>query len=104
MKTVEAPPPPPAADPQARDVRAILQNNLKNEKDCPVNSAVYAPKKKFTRRLRDYLLIMIGANLAIVITVLVLPLNVISLIYGLSGIVMLSIGTTWIMFQVMDDY
>jgi len=87
----------------AHDVHAILQANLRSEKSLKVNQPMLVTKKK-SRRLRDYLVSLIGGNLFIVILTWVVGANVVSLLFGLAGMVLLSCGLTWVMFQIMEDY
>jgi hypothetical protein len=94
-------------DPQPRtpdnDVMAMLRLNKEREAQREINGPItHVPKK--SRRLRDYLLSLIGGNLFIIAVVWINGLNPVTLIYGFSGIILLSAGLSWVMFQVMDDY
>jgi hypothetical protein len=101
---VQAPPPGPDRTPSAvHDVHALLRDNLAREQGRPINQPI-VPKRKKSRRRRDFLIALIGGNLAIVLMVALVGPNPISLLYGLSGITLLSVGLTWILFFVMDDY
>jgi hypothetical protein len=98
------PRPGPDREPSAvHDVKAILQANLKSEKNRHVNQPIPVTKKK-SKRLRDYLKCVIFGNLFIVFWVWFCGANIVALVYGLAGIVILTLGLTWIMFQVMEDY
>jgi hypothetical protein len=61
-------------------------------------------KQVKSRRKRDYWLVLIGGNLSIIGVVAIARFNPISLIYGFSGIVILTLSLTWVMWFVMDDY
>jgi hypothetical protein len=85
------------------DVLAVLQHNRAIERKHGQDELEYkAPRK--SRRKRDFWLILIFGNLAIVGSVVFARFNPISLIFGLAGLVMLSLGVTWIMWFIMDDY
>lgn len=60
--------------------------------------------KKPTRRRKDYLISLLLGNGLICLTVALLPINVVTLVYGFSGIVLYTIGLTWIMWGVMSNY
>jgi hypothetical protein len=57
-----------------------------------------------SRRKRDYWLVLIGGNLAIVGAVAVSGFNPITAIFGLAGFIMFTLGLTWVMWQVMNKY
>ncbi len=98
------PGPGPEREPSAtHDVRAILQANLKSEKSLQVNQPIVVKRKK-SKRLRDYLISLVGGNLFIVLTLWFVGKNPVSLIFGLAGMVLLTCGLTWVMFQIMEDY
>ena len=61
-------------------------------------------KKVVSRRKRDYWIMLIAGNALIVGGVALARFNPISLIFGVSGVVMLSLALTWVMWFVMDDY
>lgn len=92
----------PAA-PAENEVHEILRANLNQANEAGLNEVVLRPKR-ISRRKRDYWLMLIGGNLALVGLVLVLQKNVVTLVFGGSGIIFYSIGLTWIMWFVMDDY
>ena len=84
------------------DVFTMLQQNRaveqKNGKD------VVEIREVKSRRKRDYWLILMGGNLLILGLVALTRFNSISLIYGFSGVIILSLSLTWVMWFVMDDY
>ena len=91
---------PKADDPN--DVYAVLQRNRASEQRHG-GDQVEIRKVKSTR-WRDYWLMLIGGNLFIVGTVLLLGPNVITVMFGFGGIVIFSASLTWIVFQVMGRY
>tara|TARA_R110002111_G_scaffold112223_4_gene172027 strand:+ start:740 stop:1093 length:354 start_codon:yes stop_codon:yes gene_type:complete len=60
--------------------------------------------KKPTRRRKDYIIVLLLGNGLIVLTVAILPVNVVTLVYGFSGVVLYTIGLTWVMWAVMSNY
>jgi len=82
---------------------AMLRLNKEREAQRAINGPVtHVPRK--SKRKRDYLLSLIGGNLLIIVVVLGTGLNPVTMIYGFSGIILLTAGLSWVMFQVMDDY
>lgn len=47
---------------------------------------------------------LVGGNLAIIGAVVVTNINVVTVIFGLSGLIIFSLGLSWVMWQVMDKY
>lgn len=120
-----APPPPtvkelammagaPTADPSRRkaaptakpgdpnDVYAVLQQNRQSAAKHGLNEVEI--KKVKSRRKRDFWLILVGGNLAIIGGVWLSGINVITVIFGLAGLIIFSLSVSWIMWQVMDRY
>jgi hypothetical protein len=91
---------PKATDPN--DVYAVLEENRANERQLGKDEIVI--KKIKSKRRRDYLLLLVLGNLSIVTMVALGGFNPVSMIFGLSGIIVLSLGATWIMWFVMDRY
>ena len=89
-----------AGDPN--DVYAVLDRNRTVEQRHGLDEVEIRPKK--SRRKRDYWLVLIGGNLAIVALVAVARFNPISAIFGLAGMVILTVSATWIMWFLLDDY
>jgi hypothetical protein len=88
------------ADPN--DVFAVLQHNRAKENQFGLNEVQI--KKIKSRRKRDFWLMLVGGNLLIIGLVVITGFNVVSVIFGLSGIIILSLSLTWIMWQVMNKY
>lgn len=88
------------ADPN--DVYAVLQKNRAVEKQHGLDAMEI--RKIKSRRMRDYWFLMVFGNLAIVGAVALSGFNIVSVIFGLSGLIVFSLGTTWIMWQVMSKY
>jgi hypothetical protein len=84
------------------DVFAVLEENRSRERQLGKDEIVIKQIK--SKRRRDYLLLVVLGNLLIVALVALGGFNPISMIFGLAGIIMLSLGATWIMWFVMDRY
>lgn len=91
---------PKADDPN--DVFATLQHNRAVEQQLGAD-AVEIRKIK-SRRIRDFWMLLIGGNLLIVGSVVVLGPNVVTVMFGFGGVILFSISLTWIMWQVMGRY
>jgi hypothetical protein len=91
---------PKADDPN--DVFAILKGNQRAAKHHGLNEVQI--KEIRSRRKRDFWLVLVGGNLAILGSVWFSGINVITVIFGLAGLIVFSIGLSWIMWQVMDRY
>lgn len=91
---------PKADDPN--DVFTHLQRNRAVEKQHGLD-AVEIRKIK-SRRKRDFWLLLVGGNLAIAAGVALSGFNLINVIFGLAGLILFSLGVTWVMWQVMDRY
>jgi hypothetical protein len=89
--------------PAPTDVHQVLWDNLARENAAGLNVVKPAPKRP-SRRKRDFWLVLIGGNLAIMASVGFTSINVVSVVYGFAGIILLSSGLIWIMWFVMDDY
>jgi uncharacterized integral membrane protein len=84
------------------DVYAMLQQNRVVEQQSGLNEVRIKETK--SRRKRDFWSLLVGGNLLIVALVVFTGFNVVSVIFGLAGIIIISLGLTWIMWFVMDDY
>ena len=89
--------------PAPTDVYQVLQDNLARENAAGLNVVKPVPKRP-SRRKRDFWLVLIGGNLAIMASVGFTSINVVSVVYGFAGVILLSSGLIWIMWFVMDDY
>ena len=88
--------------PAPTDVYQVLQDNLAHENAAGMNVVKPVPPRP-SRRKRDFWLVLIGGNLAIMASVGFTSINVMTVIYGFAGVILLSSGLTWIMWFVMDD-
>ena len=60
-------------------------------------------RKRKSRRLRDFLILVGGIDLGIAVIMKTKP-GVMTEIYGIAGITLVTSMSGWIMFVVMDDY
>jgi hypothetical protein len=84
------------------DVYAVLKQNRQSAAKHGLNEVQIKEIK--SRRKRDFWLIIVGGNLAIIGSVWFSGINVITVIFGLAGLILFSISVSWIMWQVMDKY
>lgn len=85
----------------ARDAAMILRVNQEIEARY-VKPIDLHPAK--SRRKRDTWIVLIAGNALIVGLVAMLPKNPFVLVSGLSGVVIFSVGITWVMWAIVDDY
>ena len=107
-----APPPAernPALDARAKagdpnDVFALRQQLRAREQNQGMDALKAAPPRK-SRRKRDYWLLMILGNAFFLsLPTLVFRGNIVVALYSGAGIIFLSLGATWVMWFIMDDY
>ena len=84
------------------DVFAMLQQNRTVER--AIGKDEFEIKGVKSRRKRDYWLLLIGGNLAIIGLVGLFQLNPVTVVFGFAGVIILTVSLTWIMWFVMDDY
>ena len=96
-------PPPTAPGPAENDVHAMLRDNAARARAQGLNEVI-PQRRRPSRRKRDYWLMLVGGNLLVVGAVLGLHSNVVTLIFGLSAVILFTLGLTWVMWAVMDDY
>ncbi len=96
-------PPPPPIPPPNNEVQALLRANEAHENAARL-PAPPRPARAPSRRKRDYFLTLIVGNLLLAASVVISGNNVVVLAYGAAGMIVLTLGLTWIMWFVMDDY
>lgn len=97
------PVPPPSAGVPENDVQALLRTNEAHEAAARGPTAPLPPRPP-SRRKRDYFFTLITGNLLLAAAVVISGFNVIVLAYGAAGMIVLTLGLTWTMWFVMDDY
>lgn len=88
---------------EPNDVHSILRTNQSREAAQGLYD-VKAGQRRPSRRLRDYLLLMIGGNGAIALLVVMVGPNILTVMFGLSGMTLLSVSASWIMWVLLRDY
>jgi hypothetical protein len=86
----------------AHDVYAIRQELRAREQASGLDEIAPRPPR-VSRRKRDYWLLMAVGN-ALLVTLMLLSGNVVTLVFAGAGIVIYSLGVTWVMWQIMGDY
>jgi len=82
-------------EPAANDPMEMLKVNRAHEVEIGYGDYEIKPKKRFARRTKEYLLILAAGNLGI------------GTLFGLFGPPLMlgfTIGLTWVMFFILDDY
>lgn len=82
------------------DVHAILRDNLAKANAAGLNELTPKPPRK-SRRTRDYFLTLGAGNLFFIATILFRPHVA---VFAVAGMIILTLGLTWVMWFVMDDY
>ncbi|MDB6167512.1 MAG: hypothetical protein JWM88_376 [Verrucomicrobia bacterium] len=104
FRQASAGPPKPRAtpDPAANEVHDILRANLARENETGRNDVAPEPRRA-SRRKRDYWFLLLGGYLLFAI-IAVISRNYVVLVFGGAGMILYTLGVTWIMWHVMDDY
>ncbi len=106
LHAANATPPPtraPQASATANDVHGILRDNLTRANAAGLNDL--APKvRRASRRKRDYWLLLLSINAFFAFVAFGPYANPMTKLYGLAGFIMFTLGLTWVMWFVMDDY
>jgi hypothetical protein len=89
-----------ASDPPALDAMEILRLNREREIAAGRDQIVIAPSKR-SRRVREFLSLLVGGNLAALIA---WWLNPGAIVFCVAGAIIFTSGLTWVMFFVMEDY
>ncbi len=95
----------PRREPPAglNDIQGVLQENLARANAAGLNDVVLPPPPS-SRRKRDYWFLLCAGNGSIAGLVFLLGLNPMTVIFGAAGLVVFTVGLTWIMWFVMDHY
>lgn len=93
-----------APTPAANDVFAIRQELRAREIAAGMDTLKPADRPPSTKRRRDFWLLLLGGNLAIVGTAAVVGLNVMTVVYAFAGVILYTIGLTWTVWFVMGRY
>jgi|GEM_PF-3186356 len=83
------------------DVSKILRENDEKQRKAEILPEL---QKSRSRKKRDYIVVMILVNLALLSSNIIFSSNVVALVFSLAGVVIFSVGFTWIMWQVVEDY
>lgn len=89
--------------PLENDVYAIRENLREREKAAGFDELTPAKPRK-SRRTRDYWLTVISINVLMVALIVGSGFNLVVAVYAGSGMVLLTLGLTWTMWFIMDDY
>ena len=84
------------------DVLRVLNQNRRSEQEHNLDAIEIKETK--SRRKREFWLLLVGGNLFILGAVWLSGVNVITVIFGLAGLIVFSLGLSWVMWQVMDRY
>jgi hypothetical protein len=96
-------PPVPASPAPVNDVQALLREDAARLRDTGVNELAPLPRRRSLRR-RDYWLLVISLNAFFGFVAFGPYRNPMTLTYGIAGMIITTLGLTWVMWFVMDDY
>jgi hypothetical protein len=88
---------------EANQVHALLAANHARANAAGLNQ-VEPRARRPSRRKRDYWLILVSANAFFAFVAFGPYRNPMTFVYGLAGMILVSLGLTWVMWFVMDDY
>lgn len=87
----------------ANDVQALLQANAAHEAAAGLHALTpQAPRR--SRRKRDYWISLIAAYTVIGGAVMLVGPNLISIAFGAAGMLIVTLGLTWIYWFILDKY
>ncbi len=81
------------------DVKELLQENLRNTTEKPINI-----ERPPSRRKRDYVILTFVGNLSLIVLLMLGSWNAVSLVFFISALTLFNTGLAWVMFVLMDDY
>jgi predicted phage tail protein len=102
FERVNAPPGNKAGKSTEHDVYAILQQNRSVERQAGLNEVEIRPVR--SRQKRDYWLLLVLGNALFGLVGWIARNNAFFFVSAVSGAVIFSVGLTWIMWVVMNDY
>jgi predicted phage tail protein len=102
FERVNAPPGSKVGKSTEHDVYAILQQNRSVERKAGLNEVEIRPVR--SRRKRDYWLLLVPGNALFGLVGWIARDNVVVLVSAGAGMVVFSLGLTWVMWFVMNDY
>lgn len=106
FKVADASPPPVSvsrAKDTDNDVQAILRDNLARANAAGLNDLAPQVLRR-SRRKRDYWLVLIPVDAFFTFVLLHPSMSGSMKIYALAGLVMFTLGFSWVMWFVVDDY
>lgn len=94
-----------AAAAAARDneVHAMLRENHSAANAAGLNDVQPVPQRR-SRRTRDYWRVLLPVNAFFLFCIFGPYANPMTFVYGVAGIILFTIGFTWVMFFIVDDY
>jgi hypothetical protein len=92
-----------STDAEAIRVADILLENRRADEQSGWKS-VHPGRRRFSRRTRDFLLLVGSVDVAVLAFTLHGNREPITFVYGISAVAVLSSSAAWVMFFVMDDY
>lgn len=95
---------PSAPPPLANDIFTMQRDLREREIASGMDVLKPADRPRTKRRRRDYWLLMLVGNIAIVGTAALVGWNIMTVVYALAGVILYAIGLTWVMWFVMGDY
>ena len=104
LANAKAPTPAAVAASQAtNEVHAMLRENLAHANAAGLNE-LKPLAQKISRRRRDYWVALVGGNGLLAALVLITFPNIVSLCFGVGGMLFYSLALTWLMWVLLDDY
>ena len=95
---------PGSTPPPANDVFSLQRELREREIAAGMDELKPVDRPRSKRRRRDFWLLLLGGNGLFAGSVAVIGPNPVTLIYAFSGAILFTVGLTWVMWFVMDDY
>jgi len=88
---------------EKNQIHVILHENLARANAAGLNNVTPKPKRR-SRRTRDFFLVLVPLDAFFGYAAFGPHSNVGLMAYGVGGMIIATLGLTWVMFFVMDDY
>jgi hypothetical protein len=86
-------------EPPAMDPLEILQENLRNRREEPIEL-----QRTSSRKNRDYLILLIVGNLVLAGLFMLGSRNAVSVVFFVGALAVYNSSLTWVMLVVLSDY
>jgi hypothetical protein len=94
---------PPGAVRKPNDVQVLMRQHAAKMRRADLDESTPRPRR-VSRRKRDYWIVLIPLNAFFAFFAFGPFRNPMTFAFGLGGMIIVTVGLTWVMFFIMDDY